>query len=87
MRSRIVAASAAVIALLLSGCASIPSSGPVQAGDPLPADTANDVDILVPGPADGAGQRDILEGFITAALSPRNNYQVAREFLTAEFAD
>ena len=42
---------------------------------------------LVPGPADGASQRDILEGFITAALSPRNNYQVAREFLTAEFAD
>jgi len=87
MRRRVVAASVAVVALLLSGCASIPSTGPVQAGDPAPADAANDVDILVPGPAEGASQTDILEGFITAALSPRNNYQVAREFLTTEFAD
>ena len=87
MRRRLAAASVALVALLLAGCASIPSSGPVQAGDPQPADAANDVDILVPGPADGATQSEILEGFITAALSPRNNYQVAREFLTAEFAD
>lgn len=87
MRSRLAMASAAVLALLLTGCASIPSSGPVQAGDPQPADTANDVDILVQGPREGADQSEILEGFITAALNPRNNYQIAREFLTAAFAD
>jgi len=87
MRRRLAAASVALVALLLAGCASIPSSGPVQAGDPQLADTADDVDILVPGPADGAGQTEILQGFITAALSPRNNYQRAREFLTPDFAD
>ena len=59
----------------------------MQAGDPQLADTADDVDILVPGPADGASQTEILQGFITAALSPRNNYQRAREFLTPDFAD
>lgn len=87
MRRRLVAASVALVALVLTGCATIPSSGPVQAGDPPPVDPANDVDILVPGPADGASQPEILEGFIRAALSPNNNYQVAREFLTDEFAD
>lgn len=87
MRRRLVAASVVLVALVLTGCATIPSSGPVQAGDPPPVDPANDVDILVPGPADGASQPEILEGFIRAALSPNNNYQVAREFLTDEFAD
>lgn len=87
MRRRLVAASVALVALVLTGCASIPSSGPVQAGDPPPVDPANDVDILVPGPASGASQTEILEGFVTAALSPSNNYQVAREYLTPEFAD
>lgn len=87
MRRRLVAASVALVCLVLSGCAAIPSSGPVQAGDQPPADAANDVDILVPGPAAGASQTDILEGFVNAALSPRNNYQIAREYLTPEFAD
>lgn len=87
MRRRLVAASVALVALVLTGCATIPSSGPVQAGDPPPVDPANDVDILVRGPADGASQTEILDGFVRAALSPSNNYQVAREYLTDEFAD
>lgn len=87
MRRRLVAASVALVALVLTGCATIPSSGPVQAGDPPPVDPANDVDILVRGPADGANQTEILDGFVRAALSPVNNYQVAREYLTPEFAD
>ena len=87
MRRRVLGASVALIALALTGCASIPSAGPVQAGDPVPADNAPDVDILVPGPVAGQSQPEILDGFIDAALSPRNNYQVAREYLTDSFAD
>lgn len=87
MRRRLVAASVALVALVLTGCATIPSAGPVQAGDPPPVDPANDVDILVPGPAEGASQTEILDGFVQAALSPSNDYQVAREYLTPEFAD
>ena len=35
--------------LLLAGCATIPSSGPVQQGDPVPADSSPDLDIVVEG--------------------------------------
>jgi hypothetical protein len=88
MRDRLLAASV-VVSLLLAGCATIPSSGPVQQGDPVPADSSTDLDldIVVKGPADDATQEDILDGFLAAAQSPRNNYQVAREYLTDSFAD
>lgn len=87
MRRRLVAASVALLALVLTGCASIPSTGPVQPGGAAPAGPVPDVDILVPGPAAGQTQREILEGFIQAALSPRNDYERAREFLTEAFND
>lgn len=89
MRSRLVAASVAVACLVLTGCAAIPSAGPVQQGERIIPDASADpdLDILVEGPSSDASQRDILLGFLNAAQSPRNNYQVAREFLTPAFAD
>jgi Sporulation and spore germination len=87
VRSRLAAASVALICLVLTGCAAIPTSGSVQQGDPAPADSGVDLDIIVPGPAKGATQREILDGFLFAAQSPRNNYQVAREYLTSTLAD
>jgi hypothetical protein len=88
MRRLLAAASVALVSLLAAGCASIPTSGPVQQGDPVVAtDSAGDFDILVEGPTAGASQEQILEGFLEAALSPRGNYRVAKEFLTPAFAD
>lgn len=88
MRRLLVAASVAIVSLAIAGCASIPTSGPVQQGDlAVPTDSTGDIDILVEGPVDGDTQQQILEGFLEAALSPGNNYQVAREFLTQDFAD
>lgn len=88
MRRLLAAASVAFVSLAIAGCASIPTSGPVQQGDlAVPTDSTGDIDILVEGPVDGATQQQILEGFLEAALSPGNNYQVAREFLTSDFAD
>ena len=43
-----------LVVLVLTGCATIPSSGPVQAGDPVPPASRPDIDILVPGPVAGA---------------------------------
>ena len=87
MRSRLLAASVALACVVLTGCASIPSSGPVQGGERAPADPAIDVDFLVPSPSPGATQEQILDGFIRAALDPEDDYQVAREYLTTAFAD
>ncbi|HET8779715.1 MAG TPA: hypothetical protein VFM66_06545, partial [Agromyces sp.] len=87
MGRRLLAASVALVVLVLTGCAAIPSSGPVQVGDPVPPASRPDIDILVPGPVAGQTQPEILRGFINAALSPRNNYEVAREYLTESFRD
>lgn len=90
MRSRrLLAASVALacIVLAVTGCAAIPTSGTVQAGDPPPADPPVDFDILVPSPGVDATREEILDGFILAAQSPRNNYRVAREYLTETFAN
>ena len=87
MRSRLLAASVALVCLVLVGCAAIPSTGPVQQGDPAAAGDSLDLDILAESPSTDATQEEILQGFLNAAQSPRNNYQVAREYLTASFAD
>lgn len=86
MRRRVVAASVALLCVVLTGCASIPSAGGVQRGEPAQADQV-DLDILAQPPVDGASQQEIVDGFIAAAQSPRDNYQVAREYLTSAFAE
>lgn len=88
MRKGLLAASALVLSLLLSGCVSIPTSGKVQQGDPAPTDASSlDLDIIVDPPIVDGTQQQILDGFLTAALSPRGNYQAAKDYLTAEFKE
>ncbi|MET4160173.1 GerMN domain-containing protein [Agromyces sp. PvR057] len=88
MRRGLLAASVVVLSLLLTGCVSIPSSGKVQQGDPAPTDASSlDLDILVDPPIVDGTQQQILEGFLTAALSPQNNYRAAYDFLTPAFAE
>ncbi|WEO78178.1 LpqB family beta-propeller domain-containing protein [Cryobacterium sp. SO2] len=74
-------------ALLLSGCSSIPRSGAVQAGQDA-VTGENPAPIFLPfGPGADATMEEILTGFIDAATSPDNNYEIAREFLTPEFSE
>jgi hypothetical protein len=75
------------LALLLGGCSSIPRTGAVQAGQDVAAGE-NPAPVFLPDrPRDGATMEEILTGFIGAATSPDNNYEIAREFLTADFSD
>lgn len=74
------------LALILSGCATLPTSGPVTVGGPISVDDATEVEYLPTGPADGATQKEILDGFIAAAAAPQNNFRVARSFLTDDLA-
>ncbi|MFB9309309.1 hypothetical protein BJY17_001230 [Agromyces hippuratus] len=88
MRRGVLAAILAVaVPVLLAGCVSIPSSGGVNAGSPALAEESLELDTIVAPPAKDATQQQIVEGFIDAAQSPRNNYQAAREYLTPAFAD
>lgn len=87
MRRASAVASALLVLTLLAGCAGIPSSGAVHAGrQQTPADSL-ELELVAVGPQKGADRETILRGFIDAATDARNNYQVAREFLTPAFAD
>lgn len=87
MRRALAVASAVLAAALLAGCAGIPSSGAVHAGRQQAPTDSLELELLAAGPQKDADQETILRGFIDAATDARNNYQVAREFLTPAFAD
>jgi hypothetical protein len=68
--------------LVLSGCATIPTAGPVLVGGPITVESRTEIEYLPAGPAEGATQREILDGFISAGAAPQNNFRIARSFLT-----
>ena len=76
-RRRTAAASfAAILLSLLTACVSLPSSGPVTAGDPEPVEESLELDTFARSPQPDATQEQIVQGFIAAAASPRNRYQL-----------
>jgi hypothetical protein len=88
MRARAIAVAAATVAsLLLAGCGGIPTSGSVGAGQLIDEEEAPTIGYLPSGPQDGATPAEILNGFITAATSPQENFAIAREFLTGPLED
>lgn len=84
-RRTAVLLAAGVCAILLAGCANIPTGGGVSklTIDSKSGDTA--LLSLPEAPVKDATQQEILEGFIKAGRGPQLNYQVAREFLTGSF--
>ncbi|HEY9425203.1 MAG TPA: hypothetical protein VIP54_10430, partial [Microterricola sp.] len=86
LRAARILTMAALGALILSGCAGIPSSGPVHAGQAVESEASPEFDFLARSPQPGATQEEILLGFVEAAASPQDRYAVAREFLTTEFS-
>ncbi|MET4061527.1 hypothetical protein ABIB35_003100 [Arthrobacter sp. UYP6] len=82
----------AVLALtVLSGCSSIPTTGPVGTAS-ADSDGSSLVDtfaVAPRGPSQTGGETagEILQGFITAGTGAADDYSVAREFLTDELAE
>nr|WP_228494696.1 lipoprotein LpqB [Clavibacter sp. VKM Ac-2873] len=76
----------AACAVLLSGCVSIPSGGPVSAGDPAAVTDESGVSYQPDGPQAGDGPDDVIAGFVDAATSSADQYGVARQFLSSDFA-
>lgn len=72
-------------ALLLTACTGLPMSGDVNAGLKLgEAPEANDLLFVASGPPPGASPQEIVEGFLEAAITPADNWSIARTFLTPE---
>ncbi|MCU1424695.1 MAG: hypothetical protein JWM51_986, partial [Microbacteriaceae bacterium] len=80
-----MAAAALACALALAGCGGIPTSGAVESGPSITDDVEIDFGFAPQGPRVGSTQEEILQDFIIAATDPQSDYQVAREFLGADF--
>lgn len=76
----------AVALLLAAGCATVPTTGPVEHHQPEQAGSSNGVQVAPLPPADGATQLLVVEGFLHAMSANDGNYQVARQYLTADAA-
>lgn len=88
-RQRALRIAAVVMAALsVTGCAGLPTSGPVSIGLAVgEAQSAPDIAQLADGPAVDAEPGEIVLGFLEAAVTPENGWGVARQFLSAELAE
>ena len=76
-----------VATLVLAGCASIPTQLDVQSGPDIAPEAQQEFAYYTPsGPSLNATSQEIVSGFLAAGTSPLNDYAVAREFLSDDFA-
>ncbi|MCR2813558.1 LpqB family beta-propeller domain-containing protein [Microbacterium sp. zg.Y1084] len=81
----VVLAFATASALVLSACAGLPTSGPVNPGLPLDGDSRPpDISFVADPPQPGATPLQIVEGFIRAGSGTRGEWATAREYLTSQ---
>lgn len=87
-RRRLAVAAAALLALVLSGCAGLPTSGPVNASRvTVEEDRDTDFSYIPDRPVENATPAQVVEGFLAAGSGPKGNWSVAREFLAPSFRD
>jgi hypothetical protein len=67
----------------LTGCATLPVSGPVRIGPDLEPPSDSTSFYYSPAtPVDGSSETEILAGFLAAGTAPQNDYAIAREYLS-----
>lgn len=77
-----------LVSFALSGCVSLPDQSGVQEGGTIHRnEDALPLDFSPASPEEGASPERILQGFLDAALSPDNNFSIAREYLTAQASE
>jgi hypothetical protein len=73
--------------LLLAGCATLPTELDVQVGPELVGPAAQEFSYYSPAsPSQGATAQEIVSGFLAAGTGPQNDYAIAREYLSDDFA-
>lgn len=78
---------ALITALVLTGCASLPTEVAIERGPELVPPGQQDFSYYSPSaPVAGASPQEIVSGFLAAGTGPQNDYAVAREYLTEGFA-
>ncbi|WOP17864.1 LpqB family beta-propeller domain-containing protein [Raineyella sp. LH-20] len=78
---------ALVLATLLGGCVSVPSSGPVIRGDQSSARSTSQVEIAAQPPAVNSSPRAVVDGFLQAMAAYEPDYATARLYLAPSVRD
>lgn len=78
---------ALVLATLLGGCVSVPSSGPVIRSDQSSARSSSQVEIAAQPPAVNASPRAVVDGFLQAMAAYEPDYATARLYLAPAVRD
>ncbi|MDQ7993967.1 MAG: GerMN domain-containing protein, partial [Propionicimonas sp.] len=73
---------AALAALVLAGCAGVPTSGPVRQHEPGDQEVSSSVNVAAVPPADGASAMLVVEGFLHAMGTDQPGFAIARQYLT-----
>jgi hypothetical protein len=74
-------------ALIVSGCAGIPSSAPIKYGTEINSNTSDQfIQVIGRPPVAGMDQAQIINGFLTALADSRADYLVAKQYLLPETA-
>lgn len=73
-----------LLALLVAGCASVPTAGPVAHHTPQAVSVDGGVRVDPLPPSEGASQLLIVEGFLHAMSTYQPDYAVARQYLTEQ---
>jgi hypothetical protein len=71
------------VAIAMTGCAGIPTSGGVIPGEIIDPPDAP-VGFLPSGPQTDATPKQVIEGFIRAGTSPSDDFLIAKQFLSTE---
>lgn len=82
MRSATERLMIAALAVLLTGCASVPTTGPVAHHTPQAVSVDGGVRVDPLPPSEGASPLLIVEGFLHAMSTYQPDYAVARQYLT-----
>ena len=74
--------------LAITGCATIPTAGPIEDGEPVQAELDEPIIRQIPRPPDpGLSPDDLVSRFLAASASFEGDHEVARQYLTPEAAD
>ncbi|MGI5950839.1 MAG: LpqB family beta-propeller domain-containing protein [Brooklawnia sp.] len=84
--NRLMQALALLMVLVLAGCVSFPTSGPVEKVSDARPDGRPGIDVAAQPPVPGASPEAVLEGFFAASEAAGDGYLVARQYLTPEVA-
>ncbi|NKX53824.1 LpqB family beta-propeller domain-containing protein [Arthrobacter mobilis] len=79
---------AVLLAVLLTACSAIPTSGPVATylAEDGGRNQGPEYTFNPPGPEEGATPEEIVQGFLLAGTATQDDYKIAREFLAPSLA-